>query len=147
MEKFIYIDHPSDIGIEFYGDSPEELFENAATGMFSIIGDLEKVDPVKKKSIVIRRRQISSEDLLVLWLEELLFIFDTENMIFSDFKVKSIDFGREPGEFVLEATASGEKVDLLKHDIKVGIKAPTYHRLEIRKEAGMRWIGTVIFDV
>ncbi len=149
MDKFKYTDHPSDIGIEFYGDSMEELFENAAAGMFSIITDPGKVDPVIKRSMVISRSKISSEDLLILWLEELLFIFDTENILFSGFTVSSISSpaGSKSGRFVLKATAGGEKADPLKHDIKVGIKAPTYHGLEIIKKGGKRWTGRVVFDV
>ncbi len=37
VEKYKIIDHLSDIGIEFYGDTPEELFENAGKGMFSML--------------------------------------------------------------------------------------------------------------
>ncbi len=159
MERFKYIDHPSDIGIEFYGESMEELFENAAAGMFSIINDPGKVDPVIKRSVVISRDKINLEDLLILWLEELLFIFDTENILFSGFTVNSIDLknqleagyagkqaGSRSGKYVLKANIKGEEADFLKHDIKMGIKAPTYHKLEIIKD-GNRLTGRVIFDV
>ena len=69
VEKYKIIDHLSDIGIEFYGDTPEELFENAGKGMFSIICDLRTVKPLEKKSIRITGKNPSFEDLLLLWLE------------------------------------------------------------------------------
>ena len=34
------MDHTADVGIRAYGASLEELFENAAAGMFSLITDL-----------------------------------------------------------------------------------------------------------
>ena len=147
MEKFNYIDHLSDIGIEFYGDSLEELFENAAAGMFSIICNPGNIDPVIEKNMVIREQGKNPEDLLILWLEELLYIFDVENIIFTDFKINSISGPTGSGGFVLKASAKGEKVDFARHDIKVGIKAPTYHKLGIIKEEGKRWTGSVVFDV
>ncbi|GAI72503.1 unnamed protein product, partial [marine sediment metagenome] len=72
-KKYKYIDHLSDIGIEFYGKKLEELFENAAVGMFSIMCDLKLVKPQEKRNIKISQKDSCYEDLLVLWLERLLY--------------------------------------------------------------------------
>ena len=43
--RFKPLDHPSDVGIIAFGKNRQELFENAAFGMFSIMADLETVRP------------------------------------------------------------------------------------------------------
>jgi SHS2 domain-containing protein len=146
IKKYRYIDHLSDIGIEFYGNTLEELFENAAAGMFSIMYDLKTVKPLVKKEVRISGQDINYEDLLVLWLEKLLYLYEVNTTLFSDFKVKKIE--KKENAFILEAEIYGEEIDLLRHEIKIAVKAPTYHDLEIKEnEEGYRWRGRVIFDV
>ena len=146
VEKYKIIDHLSDIGIEFYGSTLEELFENAGKGMFSIICDLRTVKPLEKKSIKITGKNPNFEDLLILWLERLIYRYEVGNTLFSEFKVDKID--REDHNLMLNAQILGEKVDPCKHEIRVTIKAPTYHKLEItRNSKGHNWKGRVIFDI
>ncbi|MDD5601262.1 MAG: archease [Actinomycetota bacterium] len=146
IKKYKYIDHLSDVGIEFYGNTPEELFENAAAGMFSIMYDLKTVKPVVKKEVRISGKDINYEDLLILWLERLLYLYEVNTTLFSDFKVKKIE--KKENDTTLEAEICGEKIDLLRHEIRIAIKAPTYHDLEIKENGeGYKWRGRVIFDV
>ncbi|MDD3628773.1 MAG: archease [Actinomycetota bacterium] len=146
IKKYTYIDHLSDVGIEFYGNTLEELFENAAAGMFSIMYDLKTVKPLLKKEVRISGKDINYEDLLILWLERLLYLHEVNTILFSDFKVKKIE--KKENAFILEAEIYGEKIDLSRHEIEVAIKAPTYHDLEIKENGeGYRWRGRVIFDV
>jgi SHS2 domain-containing protein len=145
-KKFNYIDHLSDAGIEFYGDTLKELFENAAAGMFSIMHDLNKLKPQIKKKVKISGKNIVYEDLLMLWLEKLLYLYEVDEILFSDFKVSRIEIRRNGS--ILEAEIYGEKIDLSRHKIRTAIKAPTYQELKI-KEGGKNygWKGRVIFDV
>ncbi len=146
VKDYRIIDHLSDIGIEFYGDTPEALFENAGKGMFSIMCDLRSVKPMEKKSIRITGKNTNFEDLLVLWLERLIYRYEVDDTLFSEFRVDKI--GRRNHKLVLNAQILGEKVDPDKHEIRVTIKAPTYHRLEIIRNArGHNWKGRVIFDI
>ena len=146
-KKYIQVEHPSDIGIEIYGSSLEQLFENAAEGMFSIMCDLKKIAPIVKKNVLIdEESNINLEGLLVLWLEDLIYKFEVDSMLFSKFKVKEIL--TEGSRSILKADIFGEKIDFKKHEIIVAIKAPTYHMLEARKaKGGGGWLGKVIFDV
>jgi SHS2 domain-containing protein len=146
IKKYKYIDHLSDVGIEFYGNTPEELFENAAAGMFSIMCNLETVKPLVKREVRISEKGINYEDLLILWLERLLYLYEVNTTLFSDFKVKKIE--NKGNTFILEAEIYGEEIDLSRHEIEVAIKAPTYHDLEIKENGeGYKWRGRVIFDV
>jgi len=145
-KKYRYIDHPSDTGIEFFGNTLEELFENAAAGMFSIICDLRLIKSEKRRVVKISKKGIGYEDLIVLWLERLLYLYEVDSMLFSKFEVKKIV--ENSNKTILEANVCGEKIDLSRHDIKTAIKAPTYHTLGIKKESIKNsWQGRIIFDV
>lgn len=145
-KKYKIVDHLSDIGIEFYGDTLEELFENAGKGMFSIICDLRFVKPLERRSIRITGENTNYEDLLILWLERLIYHYEVDNILFSEFKVDKI--GKRKHNLLLNAEIFGEKIDLNRHEIRVTIKAPTYHQLEIKRyDRGHNWKGRVIFDI
>lgn len=146
FKDYKIIDHFSDIGIEFYGDTPEALFENAGKAMFSIMCDLRSVIPLEKKNITITGKSINFEDLLILWLERLIYHYEVDNALFSEFRVDKIS--RMDHNLVLKAQILGEQIDPDKHEIKIAIKAPTYHGLEIKRNTGESdWKGRVIFDI
>jgi SHS2 domain-containing protein len=142
---FEEIDHASDIGIRFTGRSIEELFENAAAGMFSMITDIKKVKKSRKMEIKLSAEKNDLEDMMMLWLEKLIYLFEIEEMVFSQFDVK-ITIKKE--RIYLYARIWGEKIDIGRHIIINSIKAPTYHLLksEKNKNTGI-WEGQVIFDV
>ena len=71
--KFEEIEHPSDIGLRFRGENPEELFANAGEGMFSLMIDLKSVKPAQNIDIELFCEDSSYEDLIILWLEKLLY--------------------------------------------------------------------------
>jgi SHS2 domain-containing protein len=132
--RFKPIDHPSDVGIIAYGKTPQEIFENAALGMFSLMADLDKVEP--KQTLRLRVEGEDLESLLVNWLNELIFNEDAKKMLFKDFKIVKLT------NTELEAEVAGEKINLGLHDIYRPIKAATYNQLEIHSH----W-AKVIFDV
>jgi SHS2 domain-containing protein len=131
------IEHTADVGIEAYGDSLKQAYVNAAKGLFSLIIDLRHVKIKTAKEINVTAD--SQEDLLVSWLNELIYIFDTEYLVLRKFNISHIDSNR------LHATVYGEKIDPNLHQIKIGVKATTYHMLRINNEDGYR--VRVIFDV
>lgn len=137
MPNFDIIDHTADIGIIAYGNSVEEVFTNAAYGMFSFIADIDQIAEIIHNEIVIEAPD--QEELLVTWLNELLYLFDAENLIFSRFEITHLD------QEHLSAIVYGEKVDPLRHNLKTQIKAATYHLLKLEKNDDFR--AQVIFDI
>lgn len=133
---FEIIPHISETGARAYGDNLNEAFANAARAMFSIITDLDKIEP--RKDIQITVESDNKKDLLVDWLNELLFRFDTNGLVFNAFEVQINDSS-------IGAVAKGEKFAPEKHPLKTQIKAVTYYNLEVKenKEASVR----VYFDV
>ncbi len=124
IKDFEILEHTADIGIMAYGQDLKETFANAAKGMFSIITDLNRVRADLKREIIVEATDI--ESLLVAWLNELVFLFDTQQFIGKKFEVTELD------DKSLKGRIFGEKADMKRHRIKTGIKATTYHRLEIK---------------
>lgn len=136
--SFEVFDHTADIGILARGDSLASLMAAAAEGMMSLIcGESAIAKHVKKH---IRLQEPDNEALLVKWLNELLFEFEVNRMLFSKFDL-SIDRDNR-----LSAICSGEKYSPSRHHIQREIKAATYHNLEIvRNKEG--YSAKIIFDI
>jgi len=127
---FEFLEHTADAYIAAYGKDLPEAFENAALAMFDVMTNVEKVNSEIKDSV-----EVVAEDeyaLLYSWLEALLVKFDVNKMFYSKFKVLSIN--QTSGGFRLRAEIWGEKFNPEKHEQKVGVKAVTYHRMEIIRE-------------
>lgn len=128
---FEFLEHMADVYISAYGADLNEAFENAALAMFETMTDTADIEP-KIEEIV----EVEGEDkfsLLYNWLEDLLVRFEIENMLYSKFEV--LDILKEAnGKFRLKAKIYGEPFNPEKHKQKIGIKAVTYHRMEIKEE-------------
>jgi SHS2 domain-containing protein len=125
--KYEFIEHTADIGIKAYGESVEESFANAALGMFNVMTDVSKVEPVGEYDVKVESDNL--ENLLVDWLGELLFLHETQDVLLSEFDVKIEDLS-------LTAKVRGETLDRKKHELKDDVKAITYHMLEVNQEEG-----------
>ena len=137
MKDFELLEHTADIGIIAYGKDLKQLFANAARGLFSLITDLESIsDSVKRK---VKVTALNREGLLFEWLNELIYLFDANNMVFNRFDITKIV------NTELEAEIYGEKVNPSRHSIKQGVKAATYHMLKVEDSDGFK--AQVLFDI
>jgi SHS2 domain-containing protein len=128
-KRYEFLEHTADAYVAAYGKDLTEAFENAAVGMFDVTTEIEKVNPLTEEQI-----EASGEDeqeLLYNWLEALLVKSEIKGMLYSKFKVTK--FVHDSSGFRIKATTWGEKFDAARHAQKVGIKAITYHRMEIIK--------------
>jgi SHS2 domain-containing protein len=140
-KDFEYIDHTADIGIRAYGESLEEAFSNTAKAMFLLMAKNNNIEPKESRDI-----ELESDDIIFLfkkWLEELLYYFESDKLIFSKFELK---IKISDGLYRLKATVYGEKYNPDKHGSGVEIKAVTYHMMDVgRSESG--YYTQVIFDI
>ena len=85
-----HFEHTADLGLRARADDLEILFADAARALFSaIVLELETIRPEQARQFV-----IAGEDrdyLLLDWLNELLYVFEVEHLLFSDFTVKLTD--------------------------------------------------------
>ena len=138
MEKdFDIVDHTADVGIVAYGTDMSQAFANAAKALFNLITELDDVEEILHRDIKLTAPD--QESLLVEWLNELIYLFDAECIIFKRFDITELNNTR------LKARSYGEKVDSSKHRLKIGVKAATYHMLKIDKDNGCK--AQVLFDI
>jgi len=144
VEKFKIIEHIADVGVEVYGKDLNELFENSAHAMLSIMFS----EPVLRsgESIQIEIEEPSLEQLLHSWLSELLYRFSVDEITFSHF---TVDVNNT--NFTLKARVFFEKFDEKKYFRQTEIKAVTYYQLKIDEcrdaEGNLFYKARIIFDV
>lgn len=133
IEGFIEIDHTADWALKVWAGSLESLFTQAAIGMETLAETV-----LHNGSRVSRRIQLDAvdvESLLVVFLNELLFIGEQENYGFDTFDI-SIRDNR------LKAEIFGSQIASRKKEIK----AVTFHALEI-KPTDNGFEIQIVFDV
>jgi SHS2 domain-containing protein len=131
-------EHTADLGLRIRTAGLEALFEEAAQALFSaIVEDLGTIQPREK--FIISKEGDDREYLLFDWLNELLYLFDSNHWLFGRFEVQ-IQNGR------LSGTAWGEPLDRNRHLLSHEVKAITYHGLKV-EQTGDGWLAEVIVDI
>ncbi|MEM2425690.1 MAG: archease [Archaeoglobaceae archaeon] len=133
--RYRFIDHTADIAFEVYGRTLEELLENSAYAFYEAFVDLKKIKGQEKRFIEV---EAEDEDLLLYrWLNEILFLFETQ--FFAGKRVKvSIDNKKAIGE--IEGGKFGREA------VKVEPKAITMHKFGIRKGVD-KLVAFVVVDI
>ncbi len=136
--KHKIIDHTADICVRVFGNSLEEIFVGSSKAMMEIITDVEKVNP--SKEISIKAQGENYEELLVKWLQEILYLHEVKKMVFKDFEIKIENGTKAVGK------AYGEKIDVDRHEFYSNIKAVTYHNLKIISSKD-KYRVDIVFDI
>jgi SHS2 domain-containing protein len=138
--------HPADVIIVARGRTLEEAFEQAAIGVYEVITDTSKVEPKEERRI--EDSGVDLYQLLYRWIEDLLYYTDSEQLVFSKFKVERIEKVGEgdEAEYKIVARAWGERMDPQKHPQRTIVKAMTYSMMEIVKEDGC-WRVQFVVDI
>ncbi len=129
---FEFLEHTADAYIAAYGKDLARAFENAAVAMFDVMTQVEKVRA--KVEDEVEAKGSDEYALLYSWLEALLVKSELNRMLYSKFKVSELL--QDLDGFELKAKIWGEAFDPKRHLQKVGVKAVTYHRMEIIKAPG-----------
>lgn len=138
MKRYEQFPHTADIGVRVFGKDLKELFENAAFAMFDIIADLEGISG--DTAVEFDLKAADDEELLVAWLDELLYNFYTKELIFHKFRIDELKDGK------LRATAFARPVAANRNRLKTEVKAATYHDLKIKSDSG-GYSVEIILDV
>ena len=133
------LEHTADVGFEARGPTRAEVFRNAGRALMSIIVDLETVRP--QESIDLQATAGGPANLLVNWLSEVLYLQDTEGWLFRDFRIETLTDGSVRG------AGRGERYNRDRHQIKLLVKAITYHQLLLEREKGGNWRAQVYVDI
>jgi SHS2 domain-containing protein len=133
-----FFEHTADLGLRVRAGDLNELFRDAARGLFAMIAEESPGDEpaVGRRFEIAGRRR---DHLLLDWLNELLFVFETERLLLRDFEVEVSAQG-------LVASALARPMDLTRDRMHHEVKAITYHGLRV--EASDRgWLAEVIVDI
>jgi SHS2 domain-containing protein len=127
MKPFEFLEHTADVYIAAHGITLEEAYENAALALFETMTDTSQIE--EKQADSFEFEGVDQVDLLYCWLETLIVNFDVELRLYSRFAMEPI-VATSTG-YCARAKAWGEEFDANRHPSRVGVKAVTYHQMEI----------------
>ena len=135
---FRILDHPADLGIEAFGASLAEAFEQAVAALMSIIIEHPTIDSPEQREVEITASDF--EHLLVKWLSEILYLYDGQQFVTARAAIHTLS----PTN--LRATLYGAPLSLLTHVTKLDVKAVTYHQVLV-EESGDGGMVRVYLDI
>ena len=135
--KYKFLPHTADIKFQAFGKNPEEVFSNSAYALFNSIHEGKIRSKIKKEISV---RGTDFENLLYNFLEEFLFLFDSEGFFLSKIKHIKID----PKKFILKCEIIGDFAG--NYELSNDVKAVTYNDMFVRNTDG-KWTAQVVIDV
>lgn len=138
MGSYRLLEHTADMGIEATGESMEELFVQAACGLREIITSLTRGEAREERTVEVEGGD--REELLVNWLNEILFLFESRGFFPADFAVEEV------GPAKLRGKVWGEPFDPQRHLIEREIKAVTHHQLSVQRTDG-GWRARIFVDL
>lgn len=131
-------EHTADLGLRVKAADLPTLFAEAARGLMSVIvANLDEVKPVREMTLEVAGDAL--DELLFDWLSEVLYAFESEHLLLSEFAVELTGVG-------LKATARGEPLDVGRHQLEHEVKAITYHGLKVEQTAE-GWLAEAILDI
>lgn len=136
-KSYSRIAHSSDIGLRVRGKTIDGLFGNAVAGMMSLMTDRRRVRTGGVGGTVhtaktVRKVTVEADDLeglLVALLNEVIGEVDIRGELFS---VAKVSVSKKGKGYRAIAHLLGEPIDPARHDLKLELKACTYHGVEIR---------------
>lgn len=135
---FELTEHTADVGIHAWAPSEAGVFEQSALALCSLLCDPATVEP--RHAVGLEAEAPMHDLLLVAWLNELLYRFEADSLVFHSFAIGVL------GARTLSGSAFGEPLDPARHAAHAGVKAVTYHGLALRR-TGKGWDATVVLDV
>lgn len=137
-KNFKIVGTTADVGIVAYGGSLQKLFAHAAEGLTYILTDTDRIEKTVTQEIELHGTDL--ENLLVKWLNEILYLFEVKEFLGKKFKISTLS------KNYLQSEIEGEYYKREKHIFKTEIKAVTYHQLYLKQEKG-KWVTNIIFDL
>jgi SHS2 domain-containing protein len=132
----------ADAAVEIKCKKLEDVFREAAEATTDIMVNRKTLKAKKVRKVALKNADL--EQLLLKWLEEIVFIKDAHNFLGKNFRVK-IKENKKTKEFELEGKINGEEVDQKRHEIRTDVKAVTMHMFSLKKEKS-GWEALVILD-
>ncbi len=132
--RYEQLEHTADLALRVYGENLRDVFANAAYAMFSQLADIEHIAVELQRHVSVEG--IDYESLLVNWLNELLYLHETEGEVYSIFDIQQLSPKR------LQAAVQGGP----SREVYTIVKAATYHDLTISQTSD-GYTASLVLDV
>ncbi len=140
---FEFLDHTADVAVRLCSPGEAGLLKDAAFALMSILLSPESGSIELKISVPLSLEAEDPEALLVDFLNELIYLFDTERLLVGRVDVEEIRLDR-PSR--LRVVLQGETYDPPRHSAKTEVKAATFHGMRVvRTCRGVE--AEVVFDL
>jgi len=133
MRKYRFEDHISDAKFEAFGDTLEQAFESAALALISLMWDRKVVESRIEYGVKVTGRD--EKQLLVAFLEEILFLRDAKSFLLS--QVDGIRIDRKKSICILRAFFRGQTYSESVPTYG-DVKAVTYNEMKIEHNGQFR---------
>jgi SHS2 domain-containing protein len=131
-----YFDVEADVGVEAWAPSLAGAFAQAALGVLALAVAPAGVTEAERREV--RAQGDSTEDLLVSWINECLYVHEIEGFAVNRVEVTTLTAKLAHG------LLHGETIDANRHRLGTVVKAATAHQLEIRVEPGLALVHLVV---
>ncbi len=138
--KYKFLEHTADVMFEAYGKNLNELFTNSAIALEECMVNISTLKIKEKYKINLSSE--SAEGLLYDFLSELIFVKDTEGLLFKTFKIKI----SKNKVYELSAECQGEIINRKTQELLDDAKAVTKHLFNIKNEKN-KLTAVVIVDI
>lgn len=128
MRRYEFLEHTGDAQFRAFGGSLEEAFSNASLALASLMWDWHDVARRAKRKVEVRGKDF--HQLLLLYLEEVLFLFHSQGFLLSE--VESLEISEEDYGCSLKAWLHGD-LDDGECEVYGEVKAITYNEMRIEK--------------
>jgi len=122
---FKYLDHTADVKFEAFGESLEEAFGNAVLAMVNVTFDSSKISNNLSKEVKVEGNDLKG--LLLNFLEEFIFLLDSESFVPCKVNVKEIGEG-----FVSAEVFGGDSSE--QETVGPYVKAVTYNDMIVTRD-------------
>lgn len=135
-----FLPHTADAKFKAFGKTANEAYRNAARAMFAIMTDIDQVKKIFKFPVNVRSSR--KESLLFDFLDNLIFLLDTEGFLLADCDVKVAN--NRDGTWSITGHVVGDSVK--GYDVSGNVKAVTYNDLEVLHRDN-QWLIQVVVDI
>lgn len=132
MEKFKFLKHTADVKFRAYGKSLGEAFSNAALALTAVFSEDKIKGKIKEKIIVFGN---DDKELLYSFLEEIIVLVDTKNLLLGKVSKIKIEKGKLEAELLMDNTEN--------YEVRGDVKAVTYNEMLIEQEKANKKIFMV----
>lgn len=140
MLKYRFLEHTGETKFQAFGKTLEEAFSNSGLALASLMWDYQAIK--KKKEIPVQVEGKDLAQLLVNFLEEIVYLFEVHMFLLSSAEKLQIEKKRE--KYVLKGCFKGDNYSP-SYQASGEVKAITYHQLKIKKNH--HYLIQVVVDV